>query len=100
MNDSDTDTELRAKLQGETDSVSWDELKPHYDRGAIVVVSNDLDLLDVATAMANDHKTAFERWIAQDKLGRVSDAQAERWPKEQPRFRTVVVAPWVLVQEI
>jgi hypothetical protein len=90
---------LRAKLNGETAKVSWAEMQRHHARGVVVSVAGELDLLDVAVAMAQDDGTAIGRWMQADQLGKVSDEQARDWLMRDPALWSVVVAPWVLVQE-
>lgn len=93
------EAELRQRLQNETGTIGWAELKPHFERGAIVAVDKALDLIDVGVAMIQDRRELFEGWVASGKITRVPEAQADDWRARQPEFRAVVVAPWVLVQE-
>ena len=90
---------LRAKLNGETAKVSWAEMQRHHARGVVVKVSGELDLLDVAVAMAHDDGAAVSRWMQAGQVGRVGDEQARDWLVRDPALWSVVVAPWVLVQE-
>jgi len=50
---------LELKLAAETGTLCWTELQRHFARGAVVVVSSRLALLDVAQAMARDDKAAL-----------------------------------------
>jgi hypothetical protein len=59
-----------------------------------------LDLLEVAAAMAEDDKSKFTGWLETGKINRASTEDAIRWHETQGEFWAVVVAPWVLVQEI
>ncbi len=97
MKDSET---LRAKLNGETGKLVWQELEKHYARGVVVKVSDQLDLVDVALQFAEDNKEPIERWLTSGELARAMTEDAERWVDEDPLFWAVVVAPWVLVQEM
>jgi hypothetical protein len=90
---------LRAKLNGETARVSWAELQRHHARGVVVRVSGELDLIDVAVAMAQDDGAAIGRWLQAGQVGKVSDEQAQDWLARDPDLWSVVVVPWVLVQE-
>ena len=90
---------LRAKLNGETAKISWADMQRHYARGVVVSVAGALDLLDVAVAMAQDDGAAISRWMQAGQMGKVSDGQARDWLARDPVLWSVVVAPWVLVQE-
>ena len=90
---------LRAKLNGETAKVSWTEMQRHHARGVVVRVASELDLIDVAVAMAQDDGAAVGRWMQAGQLGKVGDEQARDWLARGPVLWSVVVAPWVLVQE-
>jgi hypothetical protein len=90
---------LRAKLNGETAKVSWLEMQRHHARGVVVRVADELDLLEVAVAMAHDDGAAISRWMQAGLVGKVSDDEARDWLARDPALWSVVVAPWVLVQE-
>lgn len=90
---------LRAKLNGETAKIGWAEMQRHHARGVVVRVAGELDLVGVALAMAQDDGAAVGRWMQAGQLGKVSDEQARDWLARDPVLWSVVVAPWVLVQE-
>ena len=90
---------LRAKLNGETAKVAWAELQRHHARGVVVRVAGELDLIEVALAMAQDNGALVGKWMQAGQLGKVSDEQAQDWLTRDPALWSVVVAPWVLVQE-
>jgi hypothetical protein len=74
-------------------------LQRHHARGVVVSVAGELDLIDVAVAMAQDDGARVGQWMQAGLLGKVSDEQAQDWLKRGPELWSVVVAPWVLVQE-
>lgn len=90
---------LRAKLNGETARIGWGEMQRHHARGVVLRVAGELDLVGVAVAMAQDDGAAVSRWMQAGQLGKVSDEQARDWLARDPDLWSVVVAPWVLVQE-
>ena len=92
--------ELRQKLNLETGQLSWSELQRHFARGVVVVVDQQLDLIEVAAAFAEDDKCRIEKWIQPGQPARAHDEHALIWAKQEPDFWSVVVAPWVIVQEI
>jgi hypothetical protein len=90
---------LYAKLLGETASISWAELQPFFARGALLWVNPELDLVAVAVAVAQDDKASIAAWLAAAQVGKLEAEQATDWLERNPPLWTVVVAPWVLVQE-
>ena len=90
---------LRAKLNGETAKVCWAEMQRHHARGVVVRVAGNLDMIDVAVAMAHDDGAVVGRWMQAGQVGKVSDEEARDWLARDPALWSVVVAPWVLVQE-
>jgi len=92
--------ELRAKLISETGKMEWHELERHFARGVVVAVNPGINLIDVAICMANDDKAGIEQWFDAGTVRRAETTDAEAWVKTQPLFWAVVVAPWVVIQEI
>lgn len=91
---------MRDKLRSEVTGCGWGDLAPHHQRGALLVVSPDLDLLDAAEAVATDRRDRVEAWLAVGRLGRAGDALVERWAAGAARFQFVIVQPFVLAQEL
>lgn len=94
------DEELRQKLNLETGKLSWEELQRFFARGVVVVAGPELDLIEVAVAFAEDNKQRIEQWIEHEQLARANDEHALQWQAQNTAFWSVVVAPWVIVQEI
>lgn len=96
---SNEDDLLRTKLNGETARFAWKQLQRFYASGAVIVVAEDLDLVEVAFQIAKDNKAAVEQWMAGNRLGRATDEQAQAWLDADIELWTVVVKPWILVQQ-
>lgn len=92
--------QIKAHLNLETGKLSWPELSRHFARGVVIVVNDKLDLVEVAAKMVVDDKDAVEQWLKADQLVRADDTHAKDWQDNDMVFWSVVVAPWVLVQEI
>ncbi|EHQ53336.1 MULTISPECIES: DUF2288 domain-containing protein [Ectothiorhodospira] len=90
---------LRAHLQGEMGVITWPELQTHFARGALLAVTDSLDLLDVAMALVRDDRDTVEDWLRSGTLRQPGIEHARDWETRRPRFQAVVVAPWVLVKE-
>lgn len=79
----------------------WTDLKPHAERGAVFLVSPDLDLNEVAIKVAQDDVESIRAWIEANSLQRPLMNQIERWDESPGRsFRFTIVQPYVLIQEL
>ena len=87
------------ELLQETARINWQELETHFARGVVIRVDPDLDLVRVATCIANDDKQAVEAWINAGKVEHLAMPVAKDWGGRDPELWAVVVAPWVVVQE-
>ena len=92
--------ELLSHLNLETGRLAWAEAERHFARGVLVKVAAELDLVEVAAAMVEDDKTQFTRWLETGQVARADTEDALHWNDIQAEFWAVVVAPWVVVQEI
>ncbi|MFA5628239.1 MAG: DUF2288 family protein [Thiohalomonadaceae bacterium] len=91
---------MRAKLNSETAKISWPELERHFARGVLVNVAAGMDLVAVAEAMANDDSQSLASWLQSSQVWRADVEQACDWHERKAVFWAVVVAPWVVIQEI
>lgn len=95
-----TDIALHDKLVRETARIAWSELQTYFATGAVVYVSDSLDLIDVAMRISKDDKAAVEQWLLSRQLGKISDDQAAEWLETDATVWSVVVNPWILVQQV
>ena len=92
--------ELKARLNGETSKIAWQELERHYAQGAVVVVAKAMDLIEVACEFSADNTTLVEGWLKAGSVYKADDELAAQWLQRDATHWAVVVAPWVLVQEV
>lgn len=92
--------ELKAKLNMETGKLSWQELERHFARGSLIYVKHGIDLVDTAATIAADEKDQVEKLLAAGEITKPGMEQAEAWHQNEQLFWAVVVAPWVLIQEL
>lgn len=90
---------LRARLNGETARAPWTDLQRFFASGNVIVVQDGLDLIEVAMCFANDDSARVAAWLHDGSVARVSDAQAGQWLEANAMVWTVVVKPWLLVQQ-
>ncbi len=91
---------IKQHLNLETGKLSWPELSRYFARGVVIVVDKQLDLIDVAAKMVVDDKAAIANLLETQQMVRALDRHAQKWQDEDTLFWSVVVAPWVLVQEM
>lgn len=90
---------LKTELNLETAQIPWRELQRFFANGSALAVDAQLDLLEVAIAMARDRSELVNGWLHTGKLGPVADHQAQEWHEADAQLWALVVKPWVLVQE-
>jgi hypothetical protein len=77
----------------------WLSLRLHLARGGLIVVSPELDLLDVARKIVNDDSAQVGVWVEIGLVSRPSPEQVELWDKQpSTRFRFVIAQPYVMMQ--
>ncbi len=91
---------LRAKLNLETAQLAWPELERHFARGVVIKVAPGMDLVEAALQVAKNNTTTVQEWLAQGRIAKAELGDAEDWHARQAVFWAVVVAPWVLIQEV
>ncbi len=90
---------LRSQLNEETAKADWLELQPFFAKGQLIHVSASVDLVEVAAHVAGDDMAYVTQLMQAGKIGKLDDATAIDWHERRPAIWTVVVAPWILVQE-
>jgi hypothetical protein len=75
----DADAVERARINAETAKIAWGELQRFFAQGNAILVSPELDLVDVAWEISRDNRATVEDWMAAEKVGQVTDAQASEW---------------------
>ena len=89
----------RAKINSETATIPWQELQRFFAAGKVMLVTAELDLVDVAVAFQRDDIDRVRQWTDDLHIEPVSDDQARSWVSTDAALWAVVVKPWVLVQE-
>ena len=92
-------SDLQSQLNLETAQIAWRELQTFFAAGSVVFVDSSQDMLHVAEQLVADNQALFSEWIEKGWVGPVSDAQALEWFNRDAMLWSVVIKPWVLVQE-
>src|SRR4051812_20856649 len=87
-------------LQDQIAEAEWAWLCPHLQRDAIIFVGASVNLMTVATAVAQDSANQVQVWIQAALIGKPTQAQIDTWNQTPAKkFRTLVIQPYVLIQE-
>ncbi len=93
-------TDLTQQFEKDLADVVWTDLQPHAKRDALILVHPGLDLIEVATAIANDNVAKVQPWIQESLLQKPTADQLTQWNAcPTQRFQTLIVQPYVLVVE-
>jgi hypothetical protein len=87
-------------LNAQAGRISWTELSVHFARGRLLILSPGQDMIAIAAKIIEDNAFSLEQLISASCLRRAEDKDAIEWQNRQSEFWAVVVAPWVLVQEV
>ena len=87
---------LEDKLKSEIQETHWDALSLHAERGRLIVVSEKLDLLTAALAVAEDRTTDVETFLTAGLLRKAGEADIVAYNQEDNPNCFVIVLPFVL----
>ncbi len=87
------------KLHEQTALIAWKELQRFFAQGVVMWVDEDCDLVEIGTFIVDDQAKKIEALMASSKLAAVSNVQAKNWFERDASLWSLVVAPFVLVQE-
>ena len=92
--------DLQERLRKDICDIPWKDLLPHARRDAIIVVKDELDLSEVAVAIAEDNTASVKGWIGDRSISKPTAEQLTYWNSNpQKQFTTLIVQPFVIVKE-
>jgi len=95
------ESDLRQELRGQIQHVRADVLLPHHRRGALLIVTPQVDVLEVAEAVAGDDAERVEALIKAEQVYRPTLADLATWcVDDDMRLQFVILQPYVLAQPI
>ena len=90
---------LYKKLQEEKTEISIKDLQVHQKRRALILVSDTLDITEVAVLIALDDKKSIESWLSKSLIENVEDDQFKSMAHSNNKiFSFIIVQPFVLIQ--
>ena len=91
---------LKEKLAQDVADISWKDLQPHAKRDAIIIVKPELDLTEVALAIAEDNTAKVQGWIGTQSITKPTAQQLTDWNQTlDKQFMALIVQPFVIIQE-
>jgi len=92
---------LYENLAEQIETAHWKLLEEHHKRGALINVSESLDLVQVGVDVAEDNVESIRQLMSDGQIGRPTDGQVESWDKEEElSFKFLILQPYVLCQKI
>lgn len=95
----DDDVPLLEKLHSETALIAWSELQRFFAQGVVINVAPDLDMIELAVMLAEDRSEELKSVMDSGKVGPPNNELARAWFANNAMLWSVVVAPFVLVQD-
>ncbi|ORU90225.1 MAG: hypothetical protein A6F71_04460 [Cycloclasticus sp. symbiont of Poecilosclerida sp. M] len=92
-------TEKWHALHAETAAIAWKDLERFFAKGNLLRVAKNIDLVDAALEISNDNKLTVENWMKKGLVAGVSTNEAALWQKGKSELWSVIVLPWILVQQ-
>lgn len=90
----------KAKINLETSKIHWVELQRFFAAGKVLQVAPSHDLTKVALDMSLDDASAIGELINSGEIEFISDVNAKKLLESNALVWSVVVKPYVLIQEI
>lgn len=92
--------ELLQRLHLETGRIRWRALQRFFAQGVVLKVAPERDLVKVAALFASDDAAALAPLLNTSEIIAPDDAIARDWFHDDVEVWSIVVAPFVLVQEL
>jgi hypothetical protein len=90
---------MAEKLHSETALMHWVDLQTFFAKGMVLYVDESLNLVKTAVLFADDLADDLAPQIESELITHPTNDQARGWYDKNSELWTVVVAPYVLVQE-
>ena len=92
------DLSVQEKLNMETAIIQWKELQVFFAQGKLLIISKGMDLIDVATTIAENEANKLSQLIEAKKVQFATIEWVKQNTKETTELWAVVVSPYVVAQ--
>lgn len=89
---------LKEKLTKDVDVADWKMLHHHFVRNNLFIVHTSVDFVDTCLAVAKNQQGLVDQYIKEELIKRPDGLEVEKWHKEKPLFKCLIVSPFVFVQ--
>lgn len=90
--------EVRSNLKNSSSKINFNELKLEIVKDLIILVSPDLNLLEVAEGCAKDDSASFKIWLENGLVKKPTYEQMLIWKAENKIFDCCLVKPFIFLQ--
>lgn len=91
---------MNEKLLKEADWCEWSDLHDSFIRDMLFAVKVGEDCFSLADAIAQNDSNVIGQAIESGMIFRPDGFQVEKWRKDKLRFLTLIVSPFVVIQEM
>lgn len=92
--------DIEQQLKDSTSRIKFSELKTEILSEVIILLSLELDLLEVAKACASDNSGLFKEWLDKEKIHKPEKSEIEALKKEDAYFDCCIVKPFLFLQRV
>ena len=90
--------DIREKVTKDVDVSDWKMLHIHFVHDNLFIVDTSLDFIDACVAISKNDSGIVDQYIKEGLLKRPDGFEVEKFHKEKPLFKCLVVSPYVFVQ--
>ncbi|MDX1977194.1 MAG: DUF2288 domain-containing protein [Pseudanabaenaceae cyanobacterium bins.68] len=92
---------LHSYLIDLVDLAEWGWLSDLAKRGKVILLSPNLDLVEVGLALAEDDISQVQQWLADRWIYQPTLEQIDAWDNQasSPKFNSLIVQPFVLAKQ-
>ena len=91
------------RLAADICEVMWSGMVTHHEREGLYILDPQLDLAEVAAAVALDDAAKVKGWLGAKAMRRPTEEEVGSWEEEDDgtaHFRFLIVQPFVLAQRL
>ncbi len=92
------DLSVQEKLNMETAVIKWKELQVFFAQGKLLIISTGMDLIEVATTIAENEANKLSKLIQAKKVRFATIDWVKQNAQDSTELWAVVVSPYVVVQ--
>ena len=92
------EVDLLTKLSADIDETTWENLQAHHERQALFCLSDNVELVAAAMAMARDEVNYIQKWLSESDMWKPTDEEIETWKEDDVVFNFLILQPYVLIK--